>query len=147
VPFVPSPSSATVVAHRVSKARGPAPILADIELTVGPEHRVGVVGPNGVGKTTLLRVLAGLEAPDAGRVVVTPPSATVAYLAQEPEASDRETLDGFLARRTGVDAATAELEHAADALAGTAPGSEDRYAAALKRYLALGGPDFEARTA
>jgi len=147
VPLPLSPSPATVVAHRVSKARGPAPILHEVDLTVGPDHRVGVVGPNGVGKTTLLRVLAGLEAPDAGRVVVTPPTASVAYLAQEPEARAGETLAGFLARRTGVAVASAELEAAAHALGAGDPGADDRYAEALERYLALGGPDFEARSA
>jgi ATPase subunit of ABC transporter with duplicated ATPase domains len=136
-----------VVAQRVSKARGPAQILTHVDLTVGPEHRVGVVGPNGVGKTTLLRILAGLEAPDAGRVVVAPPTATIGYLAQEPEAHATETLAELLARRTGVAGASTELEAAGAALAGAEPGADDRYAAALERYLALGGPDFEARSA
>ena len=147
MPSSSSPSSATVVAQRVSLARGSAQILTEVDLVVGPEHRVGVVGPNGVGKTTLLRVLAGLEAPDAGRASITPPAATVAYLAQEPEARHTETLAGFLARRTDVGPASAELEAAADALATGEAGAEDRYAVALERYLALGGPDFEARSA
>jgi len=135
------------VATRICKARGPAQILTDVDLTVGPEHRVGVVGPNGVGKTTLLRVLAGLEPPDSGRVVVTPPAATIAYLAQEPEGATTETLAEFLARRAGVAAASSELERAARALAASEPRAEDRYSVALERYLGLGGPDFEARSA
>ena len=86
----------TVVAHRISKDRGAAQILTDVDLTVGAEHRVGVVGPNGVGKSTLLRILAGVEAPDSGSVVVTPPGSTIAYLAQEPEAHGSETLSQLL---------------------------------------------------
>ncbi len=140
-------SLATVVASRVSKARGPAQILTDVDLTIGPEQRIGVVGPNGVGKTTLLRLLAGLEPPDSGRVVATPPTATIAYLAQEPEVATTETLAEFLARRAGVAEASAELEAGARALAAGDPGADDRYAAALERYLGLGGPDFEARSA
>ena len=89
---------------------------------MGPEHRVGVVGPNGVGKSTLLQILAGVESPDSGSVVVTPPGSTVAYLAQEPEAHSTETLSQLLARRTGVAAATAELEAAGEDLAGAGPG-------------------------
>ena len=147
MPLPSSFSTATVVAHRVSKERGPAQILTDVDLTVGPEHRIGVVGPNGVGKSTLLRILAGIELPDSGSVALTPPEATIAYLAQEPEAHGTETVFQLLARRTGVAAATSELEAAAEALANGAPGPEDRYSVALERYMALGGPDFEARSA
>jgi ATPase subunit of ABC transporter with duplicated ATPase domains len=150
---MPHPSAApaaTVVAHRITKDRGAARILTDVDLTVGPEHRVGVVGPNGVGKSTLLQILAGVEAPDSGRVVVTPPGSTIAYLAQELEVHRTETLSQLLARRTGIADAAAELEAAGQALAAAGAaagsGSEDRYSFALERYLALGAPDFEART-
>jgi ATPase subunit of ABC transporter with duplicated ATPase domains len=148
-PSSPSPSSsvATVVAQRVSKARGAASVLTDVDLTVGPDHRVGVVGPNGVGKTTLLRVLAGLEPPDAGRVLLSPRAATIGYLAQEPESDGVETLGDLLARRTGVAEASAELEAAADALGRGDGGADERYSQALERYLALGGADLEARAA
>ncbi len=54
--------------ERVSKAYGVRPLLSDVSLGVGERDRVGVVGRNGDGKTTLLRVVAGLEQPDAGRV-------------------------------------------------------------------------------
>jgi ATPase subunit of ABC transporter with duplicated ATPase domains len=140
-------SAATVVAHRISLERGTAQILTEVDLTVGPEHRIGVVGPNGVGKSTLLQVLAGIAQPDAGRVTRTPPGSTIAYLAQEPEARTTETLAELLARRTGVAPATSELEEAAKALANGDPGCEDRYSVALERYMALGGPDFDARAA
>jgi ATPase subunit of ABC transporter with duplicated ATPase domains len=147
---MPRPSSApsaTVVAHRISKDRGAARILTDVDLTVGPEHRLGVVGPNGVGKSTLLQILARIEPPDSGSVLVTPPGSTVAYLAQEPESSTTETLSELLARRTGVAGAEAELEAASAELAVAAPGSDDRYSVALERYMALGASDFEGRSA
>ena len=138
---------ATISAHHVSKSRGLAPILVDVELVLGSEARIGVLGPNVVGKTTLLRILAGLEAPDSGTVTVNPPGATVGYLAQEPEADPDETLRHLLLRRTGVAEAEATLESAAADLAAGAAGADDRYAAALDRYLTLGGPDVEARMA
>jgi ABC transport system ATP-binding/permease protein len=54
--------------ERVSKSFGIRPLLADVSLGVAEGERVGVVGRNGDGKTTLLRVVAGLEEPDGGRV-------------------------------------------------------------------------------
>jgi len=147
VPHASPTPFATISAHHVSKSRGLAPILVDVELVLGSEARIGVLGPNGVGKTTLLRILAGLEAPDSGTVTVNPPGATVGYLAQEPEADPDETLRHLLLRRTGVAEAEATLESAAADLAAGAAGADDRYAAALDRYLTLGGPDVEARMA
>ena len=63
-------------------------MLDRVSLVVAPGDRIGIVGPNGIGKSTLLRVLAGLEQPDAGRIVR---SGAVGYLPQEPEARPGET--------------------------------------------------------
>jgi ABC transport system ATP-binding/permease protein len=54
--------------ERVSKAYGVRPLLSQVSLGVGAGQRIGVVGRNGDGKTTLLRIIAGLEPPDEGRV-------------------------------------------------------------------------------
>jgi ATP-binding cassette subfamily F protein uup len=54
--------------ERVHKAYGVRPLLDDVSIGIGAGQRIGVVGRNGDGKTTLLRVLAGLEEPDQGRV-------------------------------------------------------------------------------
>ena len=70
-----------------------------VSLAVSPGDRIGIVGPNGIGKSTLLRVLAGLEAPDRGQVVR---GGAVGYLPQEPEARPAEPVRGYLARRLRV---------------------------------------------
>ncbi len=54
--------------ERVSKAYGVRPLLADVSIGVGAGERIGVVGRNGDGKTTLLKIIGGLEGPDEGRV-------------------------------------------------------------------------------
>ena len=56
-------------ARDVSKSFAAVQVLDRVSLVVAPGDRIGIVGPNGIGKSTLLRVLAGLEQPDAGRIV------------------------------------------------------------------------------
>ena len=128
----------------VTKHFGAQKILDQVTLTVGPEARIGLVGPNGVGKSTLLRILAGLEEPDDGSVSRAPENLTAGYLPQERRAREGETLLDALVRRTGVAAAERELENAAAALARDSRAGS-RYAAALESFLALGGGDFEPR--
>ena len=54
--------------ERVSKAFGVRPLLTDVSLGISVGERIGIVGRNGDGKTTLLKVMTGLEEPDTGRV-------------------------------------------------------------------------------
>jgi ATPase subunit of ABC transporter with duplicated ATPase domains len=129
----------------VARRHGAQTVLEAVDLVVGPRARLGLVGPNGVGKSTLLRLLAGIELPDAGTVTWAPERLTCGYLPQEPDARAGETLLGFLARRTGVDAAERELGAAAAAIAEGDDQAAERYDAALARFLALGGVDLEAR--
>jgi ATPase subunit of ABC transporter with duplicated ATPase domains len=133
-------------AAHVTVVHGTHPVLTDVSVVLGPRARVGLVGPNGVGKSTLLRVLAGLEVPDSGGVTRSPAELTVGYLPQEVTGVDDETLLAYLGRRTGVAAASAALDAATTALADD-PGLVDAHAAALDRFLALGGDDLDTRAA
>src|SRR5438067_9754596 len=106
----------TLAAHDISVHRGADAILERVSLTVSPGSRIGVVGPNGRGKTTLLRALAGLEELDRGSVTRNPPSLRVGYLPQERDISPGERLLAYLARRAAEEP-TPELEaHAAATL-------------------------------
>jgi ATPase subunit of ABC transporter with duplicated ATPase domains len=137
--------SGQIMLRGVSVGFGVRRVLTDVSLTVAAGSRIGVVAPNGVGKSTLLRVIAGDLPPETGEVVRAPASAGVLRLAQEPVVEGVESLRDHLARRTGVARAQSELDLAAAALAASQPGSD--YSAALEHWLALGGADFDERAA
>ncbi|MYU21080.1 ABC-F family ATP-binding cassette domain-containing protein [Streptomyces sp. SID8352] len=137
--------SATLVARSLAADRGGRSLFSGADFVVAPGDIIGLVGPNGSGKSTLLRFLAGLEAPDRGTVRLSPATATVGHLPQEPERRPDETLRAFLARRTGVAAARSAMDRATRELADGVPGSDDAYAETLERWLALGGADLEER--
>ncbi|PZG35315.1 hypothetical protein C1I98_27465 [Spongiactinospora gelatinilytica] len=87
-------------------SRGGRPVLPGVDLTVSPGVRLGVVGENGRGKTTLLQVLAGTLAPDAG-AVQRRRGARVGLLAQEsPPPSRRRAFEVYeaVAARAGTEA-------------------------------------------
>ncbi len=131
-----------LTARGVSVSYGALLVLHDATFSVAAGDRTAVVGPNGVGKSTLLRVLAGELTPDEGTITA---AGNVGYLPQERDRRGDETAIGYLARRTGVAAAEQAMLEASAALAsGTAQADLD-YATALDRYLALGGPDLETR--
>jgi ATPase subunit of ABC transporter with duplicated ATPase domains len=137
--------SATVQARGVAAGHGDRELFSGLDLVVASGDVVGLVGPNGAGKTTLLRILAGLRAPDAGTVRVSPATAHIGYLTQEPERVDGESVRAHLARRTGVHGAQAEFDRQAIALADGDPDAADAYSHALEQWLALGAADFDER--
>ena len=131
----------------VAASFGARELFSGLDLEVAPGDVIGLVGPNGAGKSTLLRILAGLRAPDAGTVKLAPATATLGYLAQEPERIPGESVGALLARRTGVAEAESTMTESADAMAEGRPGADERYSVALEHWLALGGADLEERTA
>ncbi|HEY7018502.1 MAG TPA: ATP-binding cassette domain-containing protein [Gaiellaceae bacterium] len=100
----------TLAARTITKSYGQTVVFDGLSLAVTPTSRVGVVGPNGIGKSTLLRLLAGVEQPDSGTVSREPPGLGVAYLVQERETNG---LSGGEAARRSLEAI---LEADADVL-------------------------------
>ncbi|MEV0049725.1 ABC-F family ATP-binding cassette domain-containing protein [Saccharopolyspora shandongensis] len=137
--------SATLVATNLAAGHGNRSLFTGLDLVVAPGDVIGLVGANGAGKSTLLRLLAGLNEPEQGELRLSPPTATVGYLPQEPDRKPGETVAQFLARRTGVAAAQRAMDAAAEALGEGAPGADDAYAASLERWLNLGGADLDER--
>ncbi|WP_329584319.1 ATP-binding cassette domain-containing protein [Kitasatospora sp. NBC_01250] len=137
--------SATLVTKDLAAGHGDRTLFAGLDLVVSPGEVTGLVGVNGAGKSTLLRLLAGLDRPESGSITLSPRSANVGHLPQEPERRADESVGAFLARRTGVTAAQAALDAATEGLVEGRPGADDAYAEALDRWLGLGGADLEER--
>ena len=77
--------------YQARKAHGEKVILDDVTLSFYPGAKIGVVGPNGMGKSTLLKIMAGLEEVSNGDARLTP-GYTVGILQQEPPLDDDKTV-------------------------------------------------------
>ena len=77
--------------YQARKAHGDKVILDDVTLSFYPGAKIGVVGPNGMGKSTLLKIMAGLEEVSNGDARLTP-GYTVGILQQEPPLDDDKTV-------------------------------------------------------
>jgi len=139
--------TATLVVKGLAGGYAARTLFDGLDLTVAPGDVIGIVGVNGAGKSTLLRLLAGVDEPRAGTVSLAPADAFVGWLPQEHERVTGETVTGYLGRRTGCTAATAEMDTAAAALGDPhAPAdAADRYSTALDRWLASGAADLDER--
>ena len=102
--------------HHLYKSYNLHTILEDISFTIGSNERVGLIGPNGCGKTTLLRILAGEETADNGHITCVPSSLRLGYLSQGMNLDPEQTLDQAL-RSVAGDPEAMEMELARLAVA------------------------------
>jgi ATP-binding cassette, subfamily F, member 3 len=133
-----------------AKSFGSRQILEGLDFDVEPGARVGVIGPNGGGKSTLLRILTGLETADAGELTQRR-GLVVAFVPQQPEGDGRDALATARAARPDLHALEREL---AEVEAQLAASGEDldkiarllrRQEGLVERWTAAGGPGFEGR--
>jgi ATP-binding cassette subfamily F protein 3 len=110
----------------ICKRYGDTPILKNVSFTINPRDRSGLVGPNGCGKTTLLRIIARETEPEAGSVQFSPPTLRLGYLEQGQQYGEDDTIADFLqVSDKAIDAAAARVAQAASSLA-AAEGAEHR---------------------
>ena len=77
--------------EHISKVFGEKTIFDDISCGIQDGDKIGIIGINGTGKTTLLKIIAGLETPDNGQVVMQN-GLRLTYLAQNPEFLEDATV-------------------------------------------------------
>lgn len=107
--------------EHLTKTYGAKVLLDDISFAVAERQRVGLIGVNGTGKSSLLRILAGLDTPDAGKIVH-PNSFRIAYLDQSPDFTEEITVLEYIfqgdhpvmAAIRGYESALSQLEGDSD---------------------------------
>ena len=135
---------------RVNKQYGRQVLFVDASFQLNPGEKVGLVGPNGSGKTTVFRMIVGEESPDDGEVSV-PKKLTVGYFRQDvEEMSGRSTLDEAIAGSGRVGDLHHELESLQHAMADPARvGDMDtivaRFGEVQEEYEHLGGYALESQ--
>ncbi|PKB72491.1 MAG: hypothetical protein BZY87_00110 [SAR202 cluster bacterium Io17-Chloro-G6] len=121
-------------------------IFSGVDLDINERARIGIVGPNGGGKTSLLRVLVGQQLPNEGRIARSK-DIQVGYVPQRPQSTFTGTLrEEVLTAFEQVRSLENALEFSSSQLDTPAVDAEEvgwRYAALLEQYEALGGYSYE----
>ena len=86
--------------HHLTKSFDHQTLFEDLSFSLNPGERLGLIGPNGCGKTTLLRILAGVEQPDAGHVR-RDPHLRLGFLPQSFELGPAVTLGEVVGQAVG----------------------------------------------
>lgn len=112
--------SSGVKLENISKTYKGVTVLKDVSWEVKKGEKVGLVGVNGAGKTTQMRIIAGLEDPDSGNVIKAKPDMKVAFLSQEFEVSQSRTVrEEFLSAFKEEMEVSGKLERVQKALEGS----------------------------
>jgi ATP-binding cassette subfamily F protein 3 len=136
----------------VRKSFGSRAVLDGLSFAIEPRARVGVVGANGSGKSTMLRLLAGVDEPDGG-TYVRRRGVVVSFLSQHPLGDERTAPETVRAARPDLDELDRQLHRVARELSSPALADDlDRMARVLRRqeelverWEAAGGPSIDGR--
>ena len=131
-----------IKAKKLQKSYGSLTVLSDVSFSVGRGQKIALVGHNGTGKTTLLKIVAGLEESDAGIVEITQDTC-IGYLQQDTSLSGDETISAYLRRVTGINALEEEIEELSTHL--DDPAKVKRHGEVHEKYEHLNGYAFDHR--
>ncbi|MGM1030142.1 MAG: ABC transporter ATP-binding protein [Actinomycetota bacterium] len=141
-------NSSVLHASGLVKTYGPTTALAGVDLTIHRGESVAVMGASGSGKTTLLHVLAGITAPDQGRVTFSPASGApvdVTALGENGRSRLRRQSFGFVFQQGLLIPELTAIENVAIALMITGTGRAESLERAASWFAALGLAGLEER--
>ncbi|MBA3842841.1 MAG: ABC-F family ATP-binding cassette domain-containing protein [Actinobacteria bacterium] len=139
-----------VQARGLAKSFGSRLILDGLDFDVEPGVRLGIIGPNGGGKSTLLRILVGEETADAGEITQRR-GLVLAFLPQQLEGDDRDALRTLAVARPDLDELERDLQQVETQLGAVGADLDKlsrllrRQEDLLERWTAAGGPGFDGR--
>lgn len=136
-----------ITATDLAKSFGPNDIFSGVSFSISHAARLAIVGPNGIGKTTLLRILAGEEQPSAGSLQ-SARNLSIGYLPQEAAFHSRHSLwEECLGAFTHLRAMEAELSRLEGAMgdSGQAAQALERYGSLQLEFERLGGYSYTTR--
>lgn len=126
----------------VQKNYGALTILSDISFSLEKGQKAALVGPNGVGKTTLLKIIAGLEEADAGSIELSK-NTHLGYLPQDTSLVGAETIIGYLKSESGIAIMEKEMEGLSAHLENEA--AANKYGELCHEFQKIGGHNFDHR--
>ena len=137
--------------NNISKSFGTDVILKNVSFNIEEKDKVAIVGVNGAGKSTMLKILAGLQSPTRG-VVATPKDVTIGYLPQVMILSDNRTVMGeaelafehIYELQAKVERMNQELAERTDYDSEEYHQLIDRFTHENDRFLMMGGTNFQA---
>ena len=128
-----------IKAQKIQKSYGSLLVLSDVSFSLGRGQKAALVGRNGTGKTTLLKIVAGLEEPDAGKIVIAR-DVCIGYLPQDTNFLGNESIMDYLRQVSGIDALEKEMETLSVDL--NNPENAKSYDKVQSKYEHLGGYSF-----
>lgn len=129
-----------IKARKLQKSYGALTVLSDVSFSLGRGQKAALVGHNGTGKTTLLKIIAGLETQDSGNIEVAS-DACIGYLPQDTSLTGNESIIGYLRNESGISVLERELDRLSSDLEDAAKAK--LYGEIHSKYEHLDGYSFE----